>query len=102
MPGTATPTESRERTPSAVLGALTSVNLEPGLAHDASEEVQDRSGEDVVAAVKASEDRANARFDMPVGSTQSLQRDVSRLRWMIGIGFALLSSFSALSTVLRS
>ena len=36
------------------------------------------------------------------GSIQSLHRDVATLRWMIGIGFTLLSIFLALSTFLRA
>ena len=36
------------------------------------------------------------------GSIQSLHREVATLRWMIGIGFTLLSIFLALSTFLRS
>ena len=43
----------------------------------------------------------NARFDTLVGSVQSLQREISTLRWMIGVGFTLLSVFLALSTFLR-
>ena len=33
---------------------------------------------------------------------QSLQREISTLRWMIGIGFTLLSIFIAISTIIRS
>ena len=36
------------------------------------------------------------------GSIQSLHREVATLRWMIGIGFTLLSIFLALSTFLRA
>ena len=43
----------------------------------------------------------NARIDALVGSVQSLQREISTLRWMIGVGFTLLSVFLALSTFLR-
>ncbi len=43
----------------------------------------------------------NARFDTLVGSVQPLQREISTLRWMIGVGFTLLSVFLALSTFLR-
>ena len=43
----------------------------------------------------------NARIDTLVGSVQSLQREISTLRWMIGVGFTLLSVFLALSTFLR-
>ena len=96
--------------------ALISVNVEPGLAHDASEEVRDRAGENIVAAVRSAEDRVNARFDVLVARIQSVQREVqsvqrevqsvhreiSTLRWMIGIGFTLLSIFIAISTIIRS
>lgn len=111
MPETAT--ETRERTPSAVFRALISVNVEPELAHDASEEVRDRAGENIIAAVRSSEDRINARlnarFDVLVAmiqsvqrENQSMQREISTLRWMIGIGFTLVSIFIAISTIIRS
>ena len=43
----------------------------------------------------------SARIDTLVGAVQSLQREISTLRWMIGVGFTLLSVFLALSTFLR-
>ena len=33
---------------------------------------------------------------------QSVQRELATLRWMIGIGFTLLSIFLAISTFIRS
>ena len=35
------------------------------------------------------------------GAIESLQREIGTLRWMIGIGFTLLSVFLALSTFLQ-
>lgn len=43
----------------------------------------------------------NARIDTLAVAVQSLQREIGTLRWMIGIGFTLLSVFLALSTFLR-
>ncbi len=66
MPETATPVRMQERPPGALFRALVSVAVEPGLAHDASEEVRDRAGENILAAVQASEERlrnqTEARF----------------------------------------
>ena len=36
------------------------------------------------------------------GLIQSVQRELATLRWMIGIGFTLLSIFLAISTFIRS
>ena len=41
-----------------------------------------------------------ARFDTTDARFDGLQREISSLRWMIGIGFTLLSIFIALSTFL--
>ena len=64
------------------------------------------AGENVTTAIRADlkEFKAdiNARVDGVAGSIQSLQREIASLRWMIGVGFTLLSIFLALSTFLRS
>ena len=41
-----------------------------------------------------------ARFDTTDARLDGLQREISSLRWMIGVGFTLLSIFIALSTFL--
>ena len=41
-----------------------------------------------------------ARFDTTDARFDGLQREISSLRWMIGVGFTLLSIFIALSTFL--
>ena len=41
----------------------------------------------------------NARFDTVAGAIQSLQREIGTLRWMIGVGFALLSVLVGLATL---
>ena len=75
--------------------------------------MRDRAGEIIIAAVRSTEDpinaRFNARFDVLVAmiqsmqhENQSMQREISTLRWMIGIGFTLLSIFIAISTIIRS
>lgn len=55
----------------------------------------------LASATNARFGETNARIDTLVGSVQSLQREISTLRWMIGVGFTLLSAFLALSTFLR-
>ena len=55
----------------------------------------------LTSATNARIGETNARIDTLVGSVQSLQREISTLRWMIGVGFTLLSVFLALSTFLR-
>ena len=65
------------------------------------------------AQINASFTEVNARVDgvassiqalqKELGSSlQSLQRENATIRWMIGIGFTLLSLFFAISTFLRS
>ena len=53
------------------------------------------AGENVTTAIRAD-------IKELAGSIQSLHREVATLRWMIGIGFTLLSIFLALSTFLRA
>ena len=87
---------------------------------DVVADVANTAGENVTTALRADlkEFKAetdtrfaevNARFtevraDIKelAGSIQSLHREVATLRWMIGIGFTLLSIFLALSTFLRA
>ncbi len=157
----------QERTPGALFRALVGGAVEPGLAHDASEEVRDRAGENIMAAVQASEERIRvqtearfgqidtrfgqidarfsqidarfgqidahfvqidtrfsqidtrfgqidtrfgqidarfgrmeARIDVLTEMIQSTQREISTLRWMIGIGFTLLALFIALAKII--
>ena len=53
------------------------------------------AGENVTTAIRAD-------IKELAGSIQSLHREVATLRWMIGIGFTLLSIFLALSTFLHA
>lgn len=55
----------------------------------------------LTSATNARIGETNARIDTLVGAVQSLQREISTLRWMIGVSFTLLSVFLALSTFLR-
>ena len=50
--------------------------------------------------VTARIDTIDARFDTTDARFDGLQREISSLRWMIGVGFTLLSIFIALSTFL--
>lgn len=103
--------------------ALAKLNLDALTVADAVADVASMAGENVTTAVRADfrelqadvkELRAdvnaridtltsetNARFDTLAVAVQSLQREISTLRWMIGVGFTLLSVFLALSTFLR-
>ena len=100
--------------------ALAKLNLDALTVADAVADVAATAGENVTTAIRADikEFKAetdtrfaevNARFtevraDIKelAGSIQSLHREVATLRWMIGIGFTLLSIFLALSTFLRA
>ena len=100
--------------------ALAKLNLDALTVADAVADVANTAGENVTTALRADlkEFKAetdtrfaevNARFtevrtDIKelAGSIQSLHREVATLRWMIGIGFTLLSIFLALSTFLRA
>ena len=110
--------------------ALAKLNLDALTVADAVADVASMAGENVTTAIRAdfrelqadvkelradvnaridtltSETNArfaeaNARFDTLAVAVQSLQREISTLRWMIGVGFTLLSVFLALSTFLR-
>ena len=104
--------------------ALAKLNLDALTVADAVADVATTAGENVTTAVRADlkEFRAetetrftqvhadikefkaeiNARVDGVAGSIQSLQREIASLRWMIGVGFTLLSIFLAISTFIRS
>ena len=80
---------------------------------DAVADVATTAGENVTTAVRADlkEFRAetetrftkvHADIKELAGSIQSLQREIASLRWMIGVGFTLLSIFLAISTFIRS
>ena len=110
--------------------ALAKLNLDALTVADAVADVASMAGENVTTAIRAdlkelradmnaridtltSETNArfretnarigetNVRLDTLVGSVQPLQREIGTLRWMIGVGFTLLSVFLALSTFLR-
>ena len=57
---------------------------------------------EVRADLKEFKAETTARVDGVAGAIQSLQREIAALRWMIGIGFTLLSIFLALSTFILS
>ena len=80
---------------------------------DAVADVATTAGENVTTAVRADlkEFRAetetrftkvHADIKELAGSIQSLQREIASFRWMIGVGFTLLSIFLAISTFIRS
>ena len=82
--------------------------------HEALEDIRAVSGENIRKDIEGLEirmtarfdttdariDTIDARFDTVDARFDGLQREISSLRWMIGIGFTLLSIFIALSTFL--
>ena len=104
--------------------ALAKLQLDALTVADAVADVANTAGENVTTAIRAdlkefkaetdtrfAEVRADlkefkaettARVDGVAGAIQSLQREIATLRWMIGIGFTLLSIFLALSTFILS
>ena len=86
--------------------ALAKLNLDALTVADAVADVATTAGENVTTAIRADlkefKAEINARVDGIAGSIQSLQREIVSLRWMIGVGFTLLSIFLAISTFIRS
>ena len=104
--------------------ALAKLQLDALTVADAVADVANTAGDNVTTAIRAdlkefkaetdtrfAEVRADlkefkaettARVDGVAGAIQSLQREIAALRWMIGIGFTLLSIFLALSTFILS
>ena len=82
--------------------------------HEALEDIRAVSGENIRKDIEGLEirmtarfdttdariDTIDARFDTVDARFNGLQREISSLRWMIGVGFTLLSIFIALSTFL--
>ena len=82
--------------------------------HEALEDIRAVSGENIRKDIEGLEIRMTARFDTTDARIDTidaridtidarfdaLQREISSLRWMIGVGFTLLSIFIALSTFL--
>ena len=109
-------------TSGALFHALHSVNVEAGLAYRADEEMRAQAGQNVIAVVNArsaessaadKEFRAvvdarfaelsaeNKEFRATVDTRfEAIQRELSLLRWMVGVGLTLISTFLAISTVL--
>ena len=131
MPETTAATEPPRHQSGGLAIALAKLNLDALTVADAVADVANTAGANVTAAIRADlkEFRAetetrfaqvNARFtevnarvdgvassiqalQKELGSSlQSLQRENATTRWMIGIGFTLLSLFFAISTFLRS
>ena len=100
--------------------ALAKLNLDALTVSDAVADVASMAGENVTTTIRADfrglqadfkELRAetnarfaetNTRIDTLAGAVQSLQREISGLRWMIGSGFTLLGVILGIATfVLR-
>ncbi len=92
----------------ALLRLFAKIEQDPITVHEALEDIRAISGENVRKDIEGLEIRTTARFDTidaRLDSTDArfdaLQREISSLRWMIGIGFTLLSIFIAISTLVR-
>ena len=98
----------------ALLRLFAKIEQDPITVHEALEDIRAVSGENIRKDIEGLEirmtarfdttdariDTIDARFDMIDARFDGLQREISSLRWMIGIGFTLLSIFIALSTFL--
>ena len=124
MPETTATTEPTRHQSGGLAVALAKLNLDALTVADAVADVANTAGENVTTAIRADlkEFRAetetrfaqvNARVDGVAnsvqsfqkefgGAFQSLQRENTTLRWMIGVGFTLLGLFLAISTFIRS
>ena len=124
MPETTATTEPTRHQSGGLAVALAKLNLDALTVADAVADVANTAGENVTTAIRSDikEFRAetetrfaqvNARVDGVANSVQSLQkefgsafqslqRENTTLRWMIGVGFTLLGLFLAISTFLRS
>ena len=97
-----------------MLRLFAKIEQDPITVHEALEDIRAVSGENIRKDIEGLEirmtarfdttdariDTIDARFDMIDARFDGLQREISSLRWMIGIGFTLLSIFIALSTFL--
>ena len=110
-----TPTAEPRHQSGGLAIALAKLNLDALTVTDAVADVAATAGENVTTALRADikelrgliqslqkETRGSIQsLQKETGvSIQSLQREIASLRWMIGIGFTLLSVFIALSTFL--
>ena len=84
----------------ALLRLFAKIEQDPITVHEALEDIRAVSGENIRKDIEGLEIRMTARFDTTDARFDGLQREISSLRWMIGIGFTLLSIFIALSTFL--
>ncbi len=110
----------------ALLRLFAKIEQDPITVHEALEDIRAISGENVRKDIEGLEirttarfdtidarfdttdartdarfDTIDARFDSTDARIDALQREISSLRWMIGIGFTLLSIFIAISTLVR-
>ena len=91
----------------ALLRLFAKIEQDPITVHEALEDIRAVSGENIRKDIEGLEIRMTARFDTTDARIDTidarfdgLQREISSLRWMIGVGFTLLSIFIALSTFL--
>ena len=91
----------------ALLRLFAKIEQDPITVHEALEDIRAVSGENIRKDIEGLEIRMTARFDTTDARIDTidarfdgLQREISSLRWMIGVGFTLLSIFIALSMFL--
>ena len=76
----------------------------PGLAYRADEELRAQAGQNVIAVVDArfaELSAADKEFRATIDTRfEAIQRELALLRWMVGVGLTLISTFLAISTVL--
>ncbi len=112
-----TPTEPPKH--GALLRLFAKIEQDPITVHEALEDIRSAAGENIRkdiegletrmtarfdttdARIDGLEARVNAGFDTTNAHIDAIQREMSSLRWTIGIGFTLLSIFIAISTFLR-
>ena len=113
MPETTATTEPPRHQSGGLAVALAKLDLDALTVAGAVADVAATAGENVTTAIRADLKEFRAATDTRLvevnahivdlgGLIQSVQRELATLRWMIVIGFTLLSIFLAISTFIRS
>ena len=97
-----TPTTAERHQSGGLAVALAKLNLDALTVADAVADVTSMAGENVTTALRADIKELGGSIQSLQREMASLHREITTLRWMIGISFTLLSVFIAISTFLRS
>ena len=102
MAETMSPAEPMRHQSGGLAVALAKLDLDALTVADAVADVASMAGENVTTAIRS--DLTVIRADLRGTNTRidSLHRELGTLRWMIGVGFTLLSIFLGISTLLLS